>query len=117
MPNKTQPSDKPGLTDGASEPGEPCLQNSTSSDTNSNGSTPSRKRYRQPVTPLQLAAQASAVATNLLNGSLDLETARAYSAIARVAAQALSTEVQTGRFLKSKAQLTMDTDGVWEDES
>jgi hypothetical protein len=109
----TQPvlSDKPTSTAGEIEQDVTSQQISTSSGA---PSSPSKRRYRRPTTPLQLAAQASDVATSLLNGLIDLEVARAYGTIARVTAQALSTEIQTGRFLKQTVSLDMGSD-VFED--
>lgn len=98
-----------GSTDGVGAPGATSPPNSTNSATPSNAS---KRRYRKPRTALQLAAQASAVATALLNGTLDLDTARAYGTIARTAAQSLGVEVQTGRFLKTSPSLDMS----WEAE-
>lgn len=79
-------------------------------------STSSKRRYRQPKTALQLAAQVSHVATGLLNGTIELEVAKSYGTIARTAAQAMSIEVQTGRFLKTGAVLEMPVDDVLLDE-
>jgi hypothetical protein len=42
---------------------------------------------------MEFAAQANAVATLLLNGEIDVDTARTYSSVARTVAQAMSTEV------------------------
>ena len=44
-----------------------------------------------------LAAQATAVATMILNGQMDLETSRAYSAIVRGVGQLVSAEVAKAR--------------------
>ena len=57
---------------------------------------------------MEFAAQANAVATMVLNGDLDLETARTYSAVARTVAQAMSTEVSRSRFVQSEPSLTLD---------
>lgn len=72
------------------------------------------RRFRRPTTALQLAAQVSHVATALLNGDIDLETARSYGTIARTAAQSMNIEVQTGRFLKSGTELRLDIESVFE---
>ena len=72
------------------------------------------KQWRQPKSVRQFASQASAVCTLLLNGKLDLETAKAYSAIARTVSQAVTAEVQRSRFLQTVPELAFDQD-VFED--
>lgn len=57
---------------------------------------------------MEFAAQANAVATLLLNGEIDLETARTYSSVARTVAQAMSTEVSRARFIQSEPSLVLD---------
>ena len=71
----------------------------------SSGST---RQFRQPKTVKEFANQASVVCTMLLNGKLDLETARAYSGIARVVAQAMSSEVTKSRLLSERPDMTLD---------
>ena len=71
----------------------------------SGGST---RRWRSPRTAMEFAAQANAVATLLLNGEIDLETARTYSSVARTVAQAMSTEVSRARFIQSEPSLVLD---------
>ena len=63
---------------------------------------------------MEFAAQANAVATMVLNGDLDVDTARTYSAVARTVAQAMSTEVSRARFIQSEPSLALDPD-VFED--
>lgn len=82
-------------------------QPSTSSDTNSKSS---KRLWRQPKTIRQFASQASVVCTMLLNGKLDLETAKAYSAIARTVAQSATAEVTRARFLEQAPELSFETD-------
>ena len=101
-----------GSTDGEPIQAEPVHPISISSGTPLKSS---KRRFRQPKTALQLAAQASFVGTQLLNGEIDLEVARAYSTTARTAAQAFGIEVTTGRFLKKTPMLELDVDGVLED--
>ena len=79
-------------------------------------STPSTRRWRSPRSAMEFAAQANAVATMVLNGDLDLETARTYSAVARTVAQAMSTEVSRARFIQSEPSLTLDP-SVFEEEA
>jgi hypothetical protein len=64
---------------------------------------------------MEFAAQANAVATMVLNGDIELEMARTYSAVARTVAQAMSTEVSRARFIQSEPSLALDP-GVFEDE-
>jgi hypothetical protein len=66
------------------------------------------RRWRSPRTAMEFAAQANAVATLLLNGEMDIETARTYSAVARTVAQAMSTEVSRARFVQSEPALELD---------
>jgi hypothetical protein len=46
---------------------------------------------------MTFAAQANRLATMLLNGEVDFETARTYAAVARTIAQAMNTEVNRAR--------------------
>ena len=83
--------------------------------TNSDGpASSSNKQWRQPRSAREFASQANAVATMLLNGRLDLETARAYATLTRTIAQTLSTEVSKARFLEKPPDLSLDED-VWEE--
>lgn len=50
--------------------------------------------------------QANLIATAVLNGKIDLETARTYSSIARTVAQAITAETTRARFLKAAPDLT-----------
>ncbi len=68
-------------------------------------SRPSMRRYRQPKNVREFASQANAVASAILNGEIDLDTARAYSAVARTVAQAVTSEVVRARFLKAMPDL------------
>lgn len=85
---------------------------SKTSDAPSSGST---RRWRSPANARQFAAQANRVATMVLNGEMDGDTARLYSAVARTVAQALSTEVSRARFLAKEPDLTLEDGDVWED--
>lgn len=64
---------------------------------------------------MQFAAQASDVATRVLNGTMDLETARVYGAVARTVAQAMTTEVQRARFLQQQPDLELPLDTLYEE--
>lgn len=52
----------------------------------------------------------------VLNGEIDKETARTYSTLARVVAQATSIEVTRARFLKEAPDLTLEAGGDREPE-
>jgi hypothetical protein len=65
---------------------------------------------------MEFAAQASDVATRVLNGTMDLDTARVYGAVARTVAQAMTTEVQRARFLREAPDLQLPLDRIHEDD-
>ena len=46
----------------------------------------------------------------ILNGEIDLDTARTYSGVARTMAQVLSAEVYRSRFLQEAPNLTLEDD-------
>lgn len=102
----TRTSTGSGREGGASEPADRSR--------NSNGSgshlPTSKRRWRQPKDAGDLATQASHVATMVLNGDIDPDVARLYTASARVAAQAMSTKVSKARFLGSTPDLSLDDD-------
>ena len=50
------------------------------------------RRFKLPKDVHEFSGQANSVATMVLNGEIDLDTARAYSAIARTVAQAVTAE-------------------------
>lgn len=89
---------------GESKPVSTSPSNSSSFAEQSKSST---KRWRVPKNVRELAAQANEVATMFLNGDLEIDTARTYSTIARVVAQAASTEVARSRFLKERPDLSL----------
>lgn len=70
----------------------------------------SKKLWRTPRTVREFASQANQVATMVLNGDLDINTARIYSGIARTVAQAMSTEVSRARFLSELPNLSFIND-------
>lgn len=70
----------------------------------------SNKQWRLPNTVNALAAQANTVSTLLLNGKIDLETARTYSALLRGVAQLVGIEVTTARVVRRRPNLDL-TDG------
>ncbi len=53
----------------------------------------------------------------VLNGELDLDTARLYSSVARTVAQAMSTEVSRARFVQQMPDLSLDDDPFEESEA
>lgn len=75
------------------------------SKTSGGPSRASTRQYRQPKNVREFAAQANLVATAILNGQIDLDTARAYSAVARTVAQAVTSEVVRARFLRAAPDL------------
>lgn len=78
---------------------------------NSGGrSKPSTRRWRQPQNVRQFAAQVNRVATMVLTGEIELESARVYSGLARTVAQSMSTEVSRSRFLAQAPDLDLTED-------
>lgn len=51
--------------------------------------------------------QANDVATKVLNGEIDADTARLYSSVARTVVQSMSIEVARARFLKTVPELSL----------
>ena len=78
-------------------------------------SSASTRRWRQPKNVRDFAGQVNAVATMVLNGTMNVDTARTYSSVARTVAQAMSIEVTKARFLKAEPDLAFPDD-VFEDE-
>jgi len=68
------------------------------------------KPWKPPRDARAFAAQANQIATMILNGEIDLEVARTYSAVARTAAQMLTAEVQRARFLQIGPNLSLEED-------
>lgn len=68
----------------------------------------SKKPWQKPRNVREFAAQANEVATRVLNGEIDLETARNYASLARVVAQSASVEVTRARFLKKEPDLSLE---------
>lgn len=101
-----------GPVPGDSAPGATCPPNCGPSAAPSSGS---KRRWRKPRTVKEVTAQATTVATMLLNGEIDLETARAYSGLARTMAQTVTAELMRARFLQRQPDLTVEG-AVFEDE-
>lgn len=97
--------DEPGGGPTGPEQATPSTPMSTPSET---PSKPSNKRYRKPRTIREFAAQANEIATLVLNGEIDLETARNYASLARVVSQTASIEVTRARFLKREPDLSLE---------
>ena len=89
---------------GDKKPAAPCPPNSDSS---APPSKPSKKQWRLPKSARDVAAQANAVATMLLNEELSLETGRVYAATARLVAQALSVELARSRLSGGQPNLEL----------
>lgn len=62
----------------------------------------------RPKSVKQFTAQVNAVSTMLLNGNLDLETARAYGSLARTTAQAIGSELMAARMRNEKPDLEFE---------
>lgn len=67
----------------------------------------SNVHWRLPKSVADLASQANVVSTLLLNGSINLETARTYSALLRGVAQLVSVEVATARLTHRRPSLDL----------
>lgn len=68
----------------------------------------SKEHWPQPQTVRHFASQVNAVATRVLNGTIDMDIARTYATLSRVLAQAMSVEVTKARFLKQAPDLRID---------
>lgn len=82
-----------------------CTPTSGPSDKPSAGS---KTRWRKPRNIREFAAQTNDIATQVLNGEIDMETARLFASLGRVVAQAASLEIARGRFLKSEPDLSLE---------
>ena len=70
-------------------------------------SNDSKRRWRQAQTVMEFTSQVNAVANKVLNGEIDLDTARTFSALARVVASGVNAEVSRSRFLKAAPELCL----------
>lgn len=68
----------------------------------------STRRYSAPTTVRAFASQVNRIATAVLNGEVDLETARTYSSLARTVAQAVTAETTRARFIQKEPDLTFE---------
>lgn len=87
---------------------EPTSTSPTNSKNSAEPLSDSNESWRTPNSVRDFAAQANRVATMVLNGQIDKETARTYSTLARVVAQAASIEVTRARFLKEAPDLSLE---------
>lgn len=94
-----------GSGDGKRKPDSLSRQMSTPSASPSNDL---RESWPQPRTIAQLTSQVNAVSTKLLNGKIDLDTARVYGSLVRSTAQLVGVEVGAARLLKQKPNLNLD---------
>lgn len=97
--------DGPGSVATAPEPGTQSTPMSTPSEQPLSSLS---KPWRKPKTIREFAAQANAIATMVLNGEIDIETARNYASLARVVSQTASIEVTRARFLKREPNLSLE---------
>ena len=84
---------------------------SPTSNSSEEPSSASTERWKRPRNVREFAAQTNKVATDLLNGEMNLDVARTYSSLARGVAQMMSIEVTRARFLKTEPVLEFDDDG------
>jgi len=68
----------------------------------------SNKHWPTPRNVRELAGQANAVATLILNGKIDIEVARSYGALVRGIAQMMSIEVTRARFVRAEPILELE---------
>lgn len=64
-------------------------------------------QWQRPQTVRELSSQITSVATLLLNGNIDLDTARVYSALARGVAQLVGAELMRARAGKEQPNLEL----------
>lgn len=86
------------------------VSESRPSATSGEPSSTSSRRWRKPSNVRGLAGQINEVATLVLNGEINMDTARTYATLARTVAQAMSLEVTRSRFLKEMPDLSIEED-------
>lgn len=89
---------------GASAPTSTSTPTSTSCEP---PSVDSKRHWEKPNNVREFAAQVNQVATLVLNGQIDLDQARTFSALARVVTQAMSLQITKSRFLKVEPDLEL----------
>lgn len=103
MPNATPPNDVNGSQPIASE----SANSSPTSKTSDAPQSDSNGHWHQPTNVKELTQQTNAVATAILNGQIDLETGRVYSAMVRSTAQMIGAEVARARFRRQEPDLSL----------
>ena len=68
----------------------------------------SKEHWKQPRTIMEFAQQVNTVCSRLLNEEIDMETAKTYSALARVVTQAANIEVARARLSKDAPRLGLE---------
>jgi hypothetical protein len=71
-------------------------------------SSASKERWRQPKTIMEFASQVNSVCNRVLNGKIDMEVAKTYSALARVVTQSANIEVAQARLSHAPPELRLD---------
>jgi hypothetical protein len=93
------------LSDTEKKPGTTSQRSSTRSATRPKNS---KEHWKQPKTIMQFAQQVNAVCSRVLNGEIDMEVAKTYSAMARVVTQAANIEVARARLSKDLPELGLE---------
>lgn len=108
MPSSaTTPAIQPSTSNGVARGRKGLDAESPTSKTSDAPSGASMRRWPTPKNVREFASQANMVATMVLNGTMDEDRARTYSAVARTVAQAMSTEVTRARFLQEVPDLDL----------
>lgn len=105
---KRSPRTSNGTPRSADDGSAPTANGSASSSPTSESSARRSGGWTKPRNVKQFAGQVNEIATMVLNGEIDIETARAYSSLARTVAQSVSLEVTRSRFLKEVPDLRLD---------
>lgn len=77
----------------------------------------SKVPWQKPSDVRSFAAQVNDVATKLLNGEIDIGTARVYSNLARAVVQSASIVTTRARFLKLEPDLSLEQGEADDDAS
>lgn len=88
----------------------PATTSPTTSTSCVSPSVDSKPPYRRPKTVGALASQATDVATRVLNGEINLDVAKTYSAILRGVSQLTTARVTQARARKQVPDLSLDED-------
>lgn len=101
----TETSETQSLHAGVSKPTE--VQDQSLS-TSTEPTRDSSRRWQKPKDFRGLARQVNQIATEVLNGEIDLEQARTYSSLTRVIAQLATNETTKARFGGQQADFDLD---------